>query len=179
MATQYTAKLSFLRMAPRKVRSVGDLIKGLPVNEAEAQLLAQTRRPSKALLKLLRSAVANAKNNKQADLQHLFVESIRVDGGPMLKRMLPRARGSASPIQKKMSHVTLVLGVNENLKSRFKIVVPKKAKNAGPSTDAKKRTKRLAKPDQTEKEGIGDTTKKKQKNGFWKRTFNRKAGMGE
>jgi len=55
MPTQYTAKLSFLRQAPRKVRSVGDLIKGLPVNEAEAQLLAQTRRPSKALLKLLRS----------------------------------------------------------------------------------------------------------------------------
>jgi large subunit ribosomal protein L22 len=178
MATQYTAKLSFLRQAPRKVRSVGDLIKGLPVNEAEAQLLAQTRRPSKALLKLLRSAVANAKNNKQADLQHLFVESIRVDGGPMLKRMLPRARGSASPIQKKMSHVTLVLGVNENLKSRFKIVVPKKVKSTGPSADEKKRTKRLSKSDQPEKESGGDT-KKKQKNNFWKRTFSRKAGMGE
>ena len=178
MAIQYTAKLSFLRQAPRTVRSVGDLIKGLPLNEAEAQLLAQTRRPSKALLKLLRSAVANAKNNKQADVQHLFVESLRVDGGPMLKRMLPRARGSASPIQKKMSHVTLILGVNENLKSRFKIVVPKKAK-AGPSDDAKKHTKRLAKTDQPEKDGVSDTNKKKQKNGFWKRTFNRKAGMGE
>ena len=80
------------------MRSVGDLIKGLPVNEAEAQLLAQTRRPSKALLKLLRSAVANAKNNTVHDVQHLFVSSVRVDGGPMLKRMLPRARGSASPI---------------------------------------------------------------------------------
>jgi len=176
MATQYTAKLSFLRQAPRKVRSVGDLIKGLPVNEAEAQLLAQTRRPSKALLKLLRSAVANAKNNKQENVQHLFVESIRVDGGPMLKRMLPRARGSASPIQKKMSHVTLVLGVNENLKSRFKIVVAKKVKAAGPSTDDKKRTKRLQKPEQPEKEGGND---KKRNNGFWKRTFNRKSGMGE
>ena len=69
---QYTAKLSFLRMAPRKVRSVGDLIKGLPVNEAEAQLLVQTRRPSKTLLKLLRSAVANAKNNKHAELRASF-----------------------------------------------------------------------------------------------------------
>ena len=115
-------------MAPRKVRSVGDLIKGLPVNEAEAQLLVQTRRPSKPLLKLLRSAVANAKNNKVGNVEHLFVSSVRVDGGPMLKRMLPRARGSASPIQKKMSHVTLVLGVNENLKSRFTIVPPKKTK---------------------------------------------------
>ena len=116
MAIEYSAKISFLRMAPRKVRSVGDLIKGLSVNEAEAQLLVQTRRPSKPLLKLLRSAVANAKNNKVGNVEHLFVSSVRVDGGPMLKRMLPRARGSASPIQKKMSHVTLVLGVNENLK---------------------------------------------------------------
>ena len=178
MATQYTAKLSFLRMAPRKVRSVGDLIKGLPVNEAEAQLLAQTRRPSKALLKLLRSAVANAKNNKQENVQHLFVESLRVDGGPMLKRMLPRARGSASPIQKKMSHVTLILGVNENLKSRFKIVVVKKAKNVGPSTDSKKRTKRLPKGEQTEKEA-GNEPKQKKNGAFWKRTFNRKAMGGE
>ncbi len=54
--------------------------------------------------------------------------SVRVDGGPMLKRMLPRARGSASPIQKKMSHVTITLGVNESLKSRFTIVPPKKTK---------------------------------------------------
>jgi large subunit ribosomal protein L22 len=166
MPTQYTAKLSFLRQAPRKVRSVGDLIKGLPVNEAEAQLLAQTRRPSKALLKLLRSAVANAKNNKVHDVQHLFVSSVRVDGGPMLKRMLPRARGSASPIQKKMSHVTLVLGVNENLKSRFTIVPPKKAK-LPPGED--KRTKNK-KP----KAATVEPPKSKQTPGFWKRRFGRK-----
>lgn len=170
MPTQYTAKLSFLRQAPRKVRSVGDLIKGLPVNEAEAQLLAQTRRPSKALLKLLRSAVANAKNNKVNDVQHLFVESIRVDNGPMLKRMLPRARGSASPIQKKMSHVTLVLGVNENLKSRFTIVPPKKTK-LPPSQDVRTKTK---KPKAAERE----EPKSKQAPGFWKRRFGRKV-VGE
>src|SRR5271157_1596534 len=94
-----TAKLSYLRMAPRKVRSVADLIRGLSVNEAEAQLLVQRRRPAGALLKLLRSAVANVKNNdKQANIEHLFISEIRVDQGPMLKRFLPRARGSASPI---------------------------------------------------------------------------------
>ena len=138
---QYVAKLSFLRMAPRKVRSVGDLIKGLPVNEAESQLLVQTRRPSQTLLKLLRSAVANAKNNKQVDPQHLFVASVRVDGGPMLKRMLARARGSASPIQKKMSHVTIMLGVNEKLKSRFTIV-PKKKSKLPPGQDKRTKAKR-------------------------------------
>jgi large subunit ribosomal protein L22 len=168
MATEYSAKISFLRMAPRKVRSVGDLIKGLPVNEAEAQLLMQTRRPSKPMLKLLRSAVANAKNNKHADPQHLFVSSVRVDGGPMLKRMLPRARGSASPIQKKMSHVTLVLGVNENLKSRFTIVPPKKTK-LPPGEN--KRTKNK-KPQAADK----PVTESKQNPGFWRRNFGRKSG---
>ena len=168
---QYVAKLSFLRMAPRKVRSVGDLIKGLPVNEAEAQLLVQTRRPSQTLLKLLRSAVANAKNNKQVDPQHLFVQSVRVDGGPMLKRMLPRARGSASPIQKKMSHVTMVLGENVNLKSRFTIVPKKKAK-LPPGQDKRTRSKRPTKPAE---EGTQlPETKKNQ--GFWKRSFGRKTG---
>jgi large subunit ribosomal protein L22 len=166
MPTQYTAKLSFLRMAPRKVRSVGDLIKGLPVNEAEAQLLVQTRRPSKTLLKLLRSAVANAKNNKVHDVQHLFVESVRVEGGPMLKRMLPRARGSASPIQKKMSHITLVLGVDENLKSRFTIV-PVKKKKLPPGTDTRTKTK---KPKAAERA----VPQSKQTPGFWKRRFGRK-----
>src|SRR5271167_1775103 len=114
MDTQ-TAKLNYLRIAPRKTRSVADLVKGLSVNDAEAQLMVQSRRPAKALLKLLRSAVSNAKN-KNLNVDHLFVESFRVDGGPMLKRMLPRARGSASPIQKKMSNVTLTLGINEALK---------------------------------------------------------------
>ena len=166
MEPQYVAKISFLRMAPRKVRSVGDLIKGLPVNEAEAQLLVQTRRPAKVLLKLLRSAVANAKNNKVADAQHLFVSSVRVDGGPMLKRMLPRARGSASPIQKKMSHVTLVLGVNEKLKSRFTIVPPKKTK-LPPGQDVRSKTK---KPKAAERA----VPQSKQTPGFWKRSFGRK-----
>ncbi len=164
-------------MAPRKVRSVGDLIKGLPVNEAEAQLLVQTRRPSKPILKLLRSAVANAKNNGLSDVNHLFVASIRVDGGPMLKRMLPRARGSASPIQKKMSHVTLVLGVNEKLKSRFTIVPPKKKKPA-PSDGPRTPKKRPVKPEQEGGES-GNGNRKDGKNNFWKRTFSRKAGMGE
>ena len=89
---QPTAQLRYLRIAPRKVRSVADLIRGLPVQDAEAQLMVQRRRPAKPLLKLLRSAVANAKNNKQ-NADHLFISEIRVDQGPMLKRMLPRARG--------------------------------------------------------------------------------------
>lgn len=160
METQ-TAKLNYLRIAPRKTRSVADLIRGLSVNDAEAQLLVQRRRPAKALLKLLRSAVANAKNNK-LNSDHLFVAEIRVDGGPMLKRYLPRARGSASPIQKKMSHVTLTLGVNTKLTPKYTIVAPKKTKlppDQGPAPKTKK-----TKPEQVAFEP-------KKKNGFFKRMF--------
>ncbi len=164
---QQTAKLNYLRIAPRKVRSVADLVKGLSVNDAEAQLLAQRRRPAKALLKLLRSAVANAKNNKRLNVEHLFIQSFRVDNGPMLKRMLPRARGSASPIQKKMSNVTLVLGVNEKLISKYKIVVPKKVKlPAGEEKPLKE--KRVKKPE-TER------VEPNRKSGFFKRMFSPKS----
>jgi large subunit ribosomal protein L22 len=184
-----TVKLNYLRMAPRKVRSVADLIRGLTVNEAEAQLLSQRRRPSGAILKLLRSAVANAKNNRKLNPDHLFVTEIRVDQGPMLKRMLPRARGSASPIQKKMSNVTLVLGVNENQKaSQFKIVVPKKAK-LPPGSDKKgkptsSRRRAPVKENEPEGEQKGKPSKilsgkiREGKPGFFKKMFNRKSGMG-
>jgi len=153
-------------MAPRKVRSVGDLVKGLSVNDAEAQLLVQHRRPAKAILKLLRSAVANAKTNKKWNADHLFVESVRVDGGPMLKRVLPRARGSASPIEKKMSHVTITLGVNENLKSKYTIVAPKKTKL--PQVSEGKKVKDKRNPKEYEKQIEA------KKPSFWKRTWSRR-----
>ncbi len=173
MATTQIAKLNYLRIAPRKVRSVADLVKGLSVNDAEAQLLVQPRRPAKALLKLLRSAVANAKNNQRLNPNHLFIASFRVDGGPMLKRMLPRARGSASPIQKKMSNVTLVLGVNENLTPKYQIVAPKKTKI--PRGEERKHPK--AKGASSGKETMRPEAEKKseKKPGFLKRMFNPKA----
>lgn len=159
-------------MAPRKVRAVGEMLKGLTVTEAEAQLLSMRRRAAKPLLKLLRSAVANAKATKHLGDEKLFIESLRVDGGPMLKRSLPRARGSASAIQKKMSHVTLVLAENPKLAlPRFKIVVPKKVKL--PPGEGKRAKKERTKP---EKE-IAIEPKKKP--GFFKRMFSRKAGFAK
>ncbi len=164
---QQTAKLNYLKIAPRKVRSVSDLVKGMSVNDAEAQLMAQRRRPAKALLKLLRSAVADAKNNKRWNADHLYIADFRVDQGPMLKRRLPRARGSASPIQKKMSNVTLVLGLNENLKPKYKIVVLKKVKLPPGEERPKKSKREKQKPEQ-------EVTEKK-KPGFFKRMFNPKS----
>jgi large subunit ribosomal protein L22 len=168
-----TVQLNYLKIAPRKVRSVADLVKGLSANEAEAQLLLERRRPAQALLKLLRSAVANATNNKRLNPDHLFIASIRVDQGPMLKRILPRARGSASPLQKKMSHVTLVLGVNEALVPRYKIVVEKKAKL--PPGEERRAAKK--KPIKGKREQPRPEMEKKvaKKPGFLKRVFSPKS----
>jgi len=166
---QQTAKLSYLRISPRKVRSVADLIRGLSVNEAEAQLLMVRRRPAHPLLKLLRSAIANAKN-KQINPDHLFIAEIRVDQGPMLKRVMPRARGSASPIQKKMSHITLVLGVNTKLSSKFTIAEAKKK--------APKESKGKKEKPAREKRGpeVGpEVTEPKERKGFFRRTFSGKS----
>lgn len=120
------AQLNYLHMAPRKVRLVADLIKGMPVTTAEAHLLLRETRAAKPILKLLRSAIANAKNNKM-NTQALYVKSIRVDQGPMMRRHLPRARGSATLIQKKMSHITLALAEGEAAKDPFVILQKKKA----------------------------------------------------
>lgn len=169
MATQI-AKLNYLKIAPRKVRLIADNIKGLSVNEAEARLLMQSRRPARALLRLLRSATANAKNNQKLDTSHLFVQSIRVDRGPMLKRYLPRARGIATPIQKKMSHIVLILGERPDVSNdRFKIVIPKKIKDK----ELKKKLKTKI-PDKSiiDKEM---REKLKEKPGFLKRMFRRKS----
>lgn len=115
------ATLKHLRMAPRKVRLVTDLIKGLPVGEAENQLKFLAKRPANPILKLLKSAVANAVRNFNLDKNNLYVFRITVDGGPMLKRWLPRAMGRATPIQKKTSHITLILEDKPGIKIKREI----------------------------------------------------------
>jgi large subunit ribosomal protein L22 len=166
-----TAKVRYLRIAPRKVRSVADLIKGLSVNEAEAQLMVTRKRAAQPILKLLRSAVANLKSNKRGEPENFYVESLRVDQGPMLKRSLPRARGMATPIQKKMSHVTLILAEKPGQKPRFKIVVPKKTKLP---PELNKTGKKEKEPKKEEKKV---STPKKP--GFFHRMFSRKSGFSK
>lgn len=163
---QITAKLNYLHVAPRKVRLVAQALKGLTLNEAEAQLMFRVQRSSEPLLKLLRSAAANAKNNYRLNPEKLVVASVRVDQGPMIKRFLPRAMGRATPIQKKMSHVTLVLSEKENVKpSRFQIAVVKKNKLPKKETKVSKPKLELQK----------ETPKRQEKVGFFKRMFRRKS----
>lgn len=103
------AHLNYLRMSPRKVRLVASLIKGRGVKNAENLLHNTTKRSAHPLQKLLNSAVANAKHNFQIDKDSLFVKNILINKGPTFKRFLPRARGSASKINKRSSHITIVL----------------------------------------------------------------------
>lgn len=104
-----TAKLSYLRMGPRKVRLVADLIRGRSVGRAIDILTVTNKRPAKPLLKLLLSAVANAKHNFSLAQDGLKVATLTVDGGPMLKRWMPKAHGRATPVRERTSHINLVL----------------------------------------------------------------------
>lgn len=110
-----TAKLRRLRAAPRKVRLVADLIRGKSVEEAQAILQFTVKKSAAPLLKLLNSAVASAKNNQRLEAAQLYIAKITVDEGPKFKRWRARARGRAAEIQKKTSHITLVL---DNIKNK-------------------------------------------------------------
>lgn len=102
------AKLNYFRMSPRKVRSVARLLKGLKVKEAEKKLLYLPKRSSRAILKLLKSAVSNAKN-KGLQEEKLYIKNVVVNEGPKYKRYRPDSRGTVSLITKRTSHIELVL----------------------------------------------------------------------
>lgn len=104
-----SAKVKNVRIAPRKARLVVDLIRGKTVNEALAILHFTPRGASPIVEKVLRSAVANAEHNYNMDATQLVVKQAYVDEGPTMKRYIPRARGSASRIHKRTSHITVVV----------------------------------------------------------------------
>ena len=109
MTQEVKAKLRFLKMGPRKVRLVADLIRGKKISKAVEVLSLLNKKAARPVLKLLLSAVANAKNNFSLEEKTLKLKSITVDEGPTLKRWMPKARGRATPIRERSSHVTIVL----------------------------------------------------------------------
>jgi len=104
------ARARYIRQSPYKVRRVLDLVRGLPVDEARAVLQFTNRRASEPVRKVLESAVANAEHNHALDAEELVVAEAFADEGPTLKRYRPRARGRATPIHKRTSHITIVVG---------------------------------------------------------------------
>lgn len=102
------AKLRFTRMAPRKARLVADMIRGKTSEEALNLLSFTPKAAARTLVKLLKSAIANA-TQKKVDVDRLYVKTIMVDQGPTMKRFMPRALGRATTIRKRSSHITIVL----------------------------------------------------------------------
>lgn len=98
-----------IRISPRKVRIVIDLIRGKNVGEAYAILKHTPKVGSEVVIKVLKSAIANAEHNCELNVDKLFVSAAYVDQGPTMKRIHPRSRGQAFKILKRTSHVTLVV----------------------------------------------------------------------
>jgi large subunit ribosomal protein L22 len=132
-----------LRIAPRKMRLVTNLVKNMRLNDAITQLSFTNKKGAKMLQKLLQSAAANAETNHSLNRDGLFIKSITCNMGPVMQRSFPRARGSAFIVRRKLSHVNVLLEERE---------VPKKKKAVV--------TKAVAKPEKTSAEKIDEAEKK-------------------
>ncbi len=140
------ATLSNYRQAPRKIRLIADSLRGKKVVQAQTELKFMVKRGALPIEKLLASAVANAMQTSGINKENLFIKEIRVDKGMVLKRSMPRAFGRASPINKRSSHITIVLAE----KGEGKMVEAK---------TTKKSEEKVAKP--VKKVAVKKTTTKK------------------
>jgi large subunit ribosomal protein L22 len=104
---QTQSVLKFVRLSPQKARLVADLVRGKKVDEAINILKFANKKAAGVIKKVLDSAIANAENNNGADVDELKVKEIFIDEGPVMKRTMPRAKGSADRITKRTSHITI------------------------------------------------------------------------
>jgi len=109
------AQAKHIRQSPYKVRRVLDLVRGLEVDEARTVLKFTNRKAAGTIAKVLNSAVANAEHNFALDADELYVAEAYADEGPTLKRWRPRARGRATKIRKRTSHITIVVADTEEV----------------------------------------------------------------
>jgi large subunit ribosomal protein L22 len=105
----YEAVHRFAQISPRKVRPIADMIRGKLADEALDLLRYQPQRGARLLEKVLKSALANAEDRRAPNLNHLMVADVRVDQGPMFRRLRPQARGRAAIIKKRLSHIRIAL----------------------------------------------------------------------
>jgi large subunit ribosomal protein L22 len=103
------ASLKYARVGAQKARLVADVVRGKDVNEAIKVLTFMNKKTAGMMKKLIESAVANAEYKKVIDVDNLYVKTVWVDAGPVLKRFRPRAQGRATGVRKKTSHINVVL----------------------------------------------------------------------
>jgi large subunit ribosomal protein L22 len=148
------AKARYIRMSPKKVRLVADMVRGMDVDKAEAQLKFVKKAASRPVLKVIQSARANAEHNFKMSPETLFVKTIMVDGGPVLHRWIPRAFGRATPLRKRSSHITVVLDerTKEGAPEGIKAAVVKKEGQKDSGTEGQKKEKKAEKKEVVKKE---------------------------
>lgn len=123
---QVKAKARYIRMSPRKLRLIANLIKGLKVDEAIFQLKFTNKIATKPIFKLVNSAIANAINNFSLEKKNLYIKEIKVDQGPTLKRTIPKAFGRAALIRHRSAHISIILDELVSSKKKAKTVKAKK-----------------------------------------------------
>jgi len=197
------AQAKYIRIAPRKTRLVIDLIRGLDIDLALNQLAFSQKRAAKPIIKLIKSAVANAEHNFELKADNLYIKTIIVNSGPTLKRWKPRAFGRAAPIRKKTSNIALVLAEKvpskKLVKSKAKKSVPtvkvdqvkeikktKPAQAVSPALDQKKEIdqEKVTEPEIFDERRQGkhrhqehQDKKQLKSKGLLKKMFRRKSGM--
>ncbi len=143
------AKARYIRMSPRKVRLVIDVIRGMGIREARTQLQFMKKAAAEPVLKLLNSAVANAQHNFDLNETDLIVKEIMADGGPTLGRWRARAFGRAAPIRKRTTHISITLApktAKTEVEKEIKKEEEKKPKTkAAPKTEKSKEKKETKK----------------------------------
>jgi large subunit ribosomal protein L22 len=155
MRMKVQAKAKFIRISPRKTRLLVDLIRGMSIQEARAQLQVSRKLAATPVLKCLNSAVANAQNNFNQDVSNYKVVEAYVDEGPTISRFRQRAQGRAAAIRKRMSHITIAVGdgITEEVKA------PEPAKAEKPAAKKKETTKVAETKDAPKKASVKKSTK--------------------
>ncbi len=188
------AKAKFIRMSPRKIRLVVDVVRGLEVKKALNQLNFNQKWAAEPVAKLINSAIANATNNFNLDENNLYIKEVKVNEGPSLKRWTPKAHGRATQILKKTSHIDLTLGeIKETANAqanKSKIEEPIKlsshpkgegfveieeAKEEGATETAQEKGKKTLDPKKTGRRGHS-RVEGGSKKGFVGKMFQRKSG---
>jgi large subunit ribosomal protein L22 len=178
------AQGKFIRMSPRKVRLVANLVRGKKLSVALGQLKFVGKEAANPVLKVIESAAANARHNFELSDDNLFIKEIRIDGGPTLSRWLPRAHGRATPINKRTSHINVTLAeINDSgarVGRKVSVEAPMKlgtapAHEEGVKVDEKKISKPKEAMEEKDKKII-DTRREGRNKGFTSKFFNRKSG---
>ncbi len=175
------ASLNDLRMSPRKVRLVIDLIRKMPVDAALAQLKFTNKKATDPVAKMIESAIANGINTYGLDRNNLFVKEIRSDEGTTLKRWMPKAHGRATVIRKRGAHVMVVLGEITDSGKHEKKVLKTEApmKLADLAKEAENKTSKTSKKKDSEEDKTIAPAKTKTaapEKGFAAKVFRRKVG---